>query len=277
MCVVNLSKKFVLMLFFISVVSGLLLVESCVAPVTMPANPSPAPEIVSVVAHDNPEWIPPKYTTNPYTGEVTIIYSGYWRPNGVIEITIKNPSFKSYTDKIGNTINIYYTLFIQYDRINFPWDQFDRPRYAGYKSDTDYTVITFTYGGGKISSSSDHLGALSMGQVLYFRVQSVTGYFQGKWPFIVDAVFEGEGSAWTEFTLTLPMSDSPGAQIPSIPLTPNSPSISNPNSTPSQQTPSLFDMVVVRVFVALCIIVVLMAATAFLFKQRKTKSPPNQN
>jgi len=270
----GLSKKFTLVMVFVFAVSVLFLVEPSTAPVTTPSNPSPAPEIVSVVAHDNPEWIPPTYSTNPYTGEITTIYSGYWRPNGTIEITIKNQPFNSHIDKNGNYISIYYTILVQYDRINFPWSQFDRPRYAGYQSDSDYTVIIFTYGGGKISSSSDHLGALSMGQVLYFRVQTVTGYFQGKWPYI-DAVFEGEGSEWAEFTLTLPKSDNPSISTPIVPSSPNKSSTSNPIYSP-QQKPSPQSTLIIVVIVATCIIAFLLSVIAYLHKQRKTNSPPNQ-
>jgi len=268
----GLSKKFVLLLSFI-VVLGLLSVEFCVAPVVMPSNPMGAPE-VSVVVYDNPEWVPPVYHTNSYTGEVTVTSQGYWASSGIIEVTIKNSSFEPYYDGNGNYINEYYTFLAQANRINIPWEDYGTPSYVVYRSDSAYTVVSFRYGG-KITYDPEHFWAThTAGQVLYFRVQSVTGYFYGKYPYI-DAVFEGEGSEWTEFTVTIPSPDSSSAQTPSIPLTPNSPSTSNPNNSP-QQNPSLFDMVIVRVFVALCVIVVLMVATVYFFKQRKTNSPPNQ-
>jgi hypothetical protein len=270
--VVNLGKNFLLLLIVSLAILGVLLVEPVVAPVTMPTNPSPAPEIISAVAHDDPEWMPPIYSTNPYTGEVTTIYSAYWRPNGTVEITIKNPSFNSYTDKNGNVINIYYTIFIQYDRINFPWSQFDRPRYAMYQSGSDYTVITLTYGGGKLGSGN-HLGLLSSGTVLYCRVQAVEGYFQGKAPYIVDSVFEGEGSEWTEFSLTLPKMDTSGTST----VKPSSTSYSgapltSDNYNGSQQKPFQFNMVIVRVVVVLGILIVLLAVTVVIYRLRKPEN-----
>jgi len=107
-----LSKKFVLILLFTLVVSGvlLLLVEPVVAPVTMPSNPKAAPEIVSVEIHHNPVWCPPVYTTNPYTGEITLTSPGYWRPFGTIEITIKNQPLQHILTKTV-TISTYITLF----------------------------------------------------------------------------------------------------------------------------------------------------------------------
>ena len=94
-----------LVLIFILSASCLLLAETCVAPVTMPANPSPSPEIDSVVIHNNPMWRPPEYSTNPYTGEVTETVPGHWAWNGSIVVTIKNRPFTPYVDEKGNYIN----------------------------------------------------------------------------------------------------------------------------------------------------------------------------
>jgi len=273
----GLCRKFVIMVLFIFVTCGLFLAGSCVAPVTMPANPSPAPE-VSVVVYDTPEWVPPTYYTNPYTGEVTMTSPGYWASSGIIEVTIKNSSFEPYYDGNGNYINEYYTFWAQANLINIPWDELGRPSYVLYRSDSAYTVVSFRYGG-KITYDPEHFWATNrVGHTLYFRVQSVIGYFHGQHPYR-DAIFEGEGSKWASFTVTIPGPDNPGISTPIFPSNPSVTSTFNPNNSQStpQHDPSLFDMVVVRVFVALCIIVVLMAATAFLFKQRKTKSPPNQN
>jgi hypothetical protein len=88
-----------------------LLVKPCVATVTVPANPEPGPEIVSVEIDNRPIWNPPSYSTNSYTGEVTELKPGYYSPNGSIVITIKNSPFIPYTDTNGNVINVYYSLF----------------------------------------------------------------------------------------------------------------------------------------------------------------------
>jgi len=267
----GLSKTFVLLLSFIVVLS-LLLVESCVAPVTTPSNPSSAPEI-SVVIHNSPEWVPPVYTTNTYTGEVKESTPGYWRASGTIEVTIKNRPFTPYTDKNGNYINVYYSFFLKITNSIVTWDDVSRPSYAVYQSDVDYTVVTFPYGG-KITSAPEHLWSLNRpGESFDFRVQAVTGYFHGASPF-VDPVFEGEGSEWVEFRVTIPDPDNPSTSTPIFPSNPSGTSTFNPNNSQSapQHDPSLFDIVVVRVLIALCIIAILMAITAYLFKQGKTKS-----
>jgi hypothetical protein len=102
-----LSKKFVIMLVCVLVVSGVFLIEPSFGAAVMPEPSSPAPEVVSVVVHNDPIWNPPTYTTNPFTGEVTES-PGTWRQNGTIVVTIKNRPFIPYTDENGNYINVRY-------------------------------------------------------------------------------------------------------------------------------------------------------------------------
>lgn len=66
------------------------------------------------------------------------------------------------------------------------------PRYVLYQFGSDYTVMTFTYGG--ISAAYDYVIS-SEGEVWVFRVQAVIGYFR----LYVDSVFEGVGSELVEF------------------------------------------------------------------------------
>jgi len=106
-----LNKKVTLVLIFTSVISGLLLVEPCMAPITVPEQPRLGPEIVSVVIDNNPLVIPPGYYTDPYTGETYQISTGRTDPRGNVTITIKNRPFTPYTDENGNYINTYYTIW----------------------------------------------------------------------------------------------------------------------------------------------------------------------
>jgi len=153
-----------------------------------------------------------------------------------------------------------------------------------YQSGSEYTDISYRYG----SVNNFHLNMPSASYygigVLDFRVQTVVGYFVFSGYANVDPIYEGEGSAFTEFTITLPSPNNPGTSFPDIQYPSGTPPISNtfsppatskPNSSQSvpQQTPPQFNMIVVRVFVALCIIVVLIVATAFLVKQRKKLHP----
>jgi len=135
--VFGLCRKFALVMVFVFVASVMFLVEPSVAPVTTPATPSSAPE-VSVEIQHNPLVIPPTYSTNPYTGETQQIFPGSIQPQGNITITIKNRSFNTYIDKDGNTINVYYVFFIKPES-----QSWNKPQYAEYQSNSDYTTITF--------------------------------------------------------------------------------------------------------------------------------------
>jgi hypothetical protein len=261
----RLSKKFVFMLLFILVASGMLLVVPCVVPVTMPVNPSSAPE-VSVVVNANHFWNPPIYTTNPYTGESAQIAQGYWIPDGTIEITIKNRPFTSYTDKNGNYISVYYTVFVKTE--STLWSQYTSPKHTVYQSDSDCTIITFTYGSGKPNTlAPDNLWILKEGEVRNFRVQAVTGYFSGD-------SFEGEGSEWVEFTVTIPKSDDSGSLFSPDVSKPSGPSVSynTPQKKPSQQSNLIMILIL-----SVCIIAILIVVIAYQYKQRKTQPTTQTN
>jgi len=263
-----LGKRFVLVLVCGLVLSGVLLVESVVAPVTVPSNPSAAPEIVSVIFHHNPIWRPPVYSTNSYTGEVTEVTRGYWRPNGTVDITIKNRSFTPYIDTNGNYVNVYYTFFTQSSHLGIPWDIFDRPSYAVYQSSSNYTIFTLRYDD-SFSKGQDQLSASTEGASYDFRVQAVIGYFQGSPPFI-NAVFEGEGSEWVDFTIKIPVSNKSGTSS----VKPSSSSHLGPSSSLDTsgslfQNPWVHTLILI---VVVCIIVIPLVVIAYLlYGQRKVR------
>ncbi|MCL1977204.1 MAG: hypothetical protein FWG55_03740 [Candidatus Bathyarchaeota archaeon] len=265
----GLGKKFVLTLILAVAVSGLLLVESCMAPVTVPANPMPAPE-VSVEIQNHPIWHPPTDHTNPYTGEVIYSIPGYYSINGSIVITIKNRSFIPYIDKDGNTVNIYYTVFLKALSHDEPWGNKALPSLALYQSDSAYTVITFTYDG-RERGDLEHIYVLWESTVIDFRIQAVTGYFyRGEWSFY-DGVFEGEGSVFTDFSITLPKSsDKPGTSKPTIKPTSVAPSTSDFYNPPQQNSWS--SNLLIIVLVTVCILTIPIAIIAYRYGKRKTGS-----
>jgi hypothetical protein len=274
----GLSKKFALMLISILVVSSLLLVEFCVAPVTTPSNPSVAPE-VSVEIQHNPLVIPPTYTTNPYTGETQQTSPGSIDPMGNITVTIKNRSFNTYIDKNDNIINVYYVFFIKSETQS--GDQVYSPQYAEYQSNSDYTTITFPYS--TYGLSKPYHIQLYKGIVWNFRVQAVTGYFTPGYEKIppyggfdvvyVDPVYEGEGSAFTEFTITISTSDKPSTSKPNISSPLNTPSSDFYN--PSQQDSMQRYILIGALLFSVCIITVLIAVITYQSKQRKTSFATN--
>jgi len=260
----GLGKRFVLVLVCVFVVSGVFLVESCVAPVTVPSNPSAAPEIVSIVFHHDPIWCPPTYSTNPYTGEVTETYSGYWRPNGTVDITIKNRPLTSHIDKNGNYVNVYYSFFMQSSHVGAPWDMFTVPQHVVYQSSSDYTIVTFRYDD-SFGGSPARLSAHVEGASFDFRVQAVIGYFNQR-----DEVFEGEGSDWAEFTVVIPKTGKPGTSTVK-PSSTSSIGTSSPSDNPNIWLPTFW---VFRLFIVafVCIIVILLVIIMYQrYKLRKVK------
>jgi len=252
---VTLSKKGMLILISTLFVF-VLLVESCVAPVTTPANPIAAPE-VSVEIHNNPIWHPPEEYTNPYTGEVIWSYPGFYSTSGIIEITIKNRSFTPYKDT-NHTYNIYYCVFMKL--ATHSWDTNPFPRPVVYQSDSAYTVISLTYDEREMALPDLYI--VYENTKIDFRIQAVEGYFnQGTPPNYFDAIFEGEGSAFTEFTITIPNNDKPGTSKPNIPAPSNTPSV----SSKFQQQSTLISVLLV------CIVTILLFIVAYQYRQRKAK------
>ncbi|MCL2643356.1 MAG: hypothetical protein FWD52_07620 [Candidatus Bathyarchaeota archaeon] len=232
------SKKFTLLLIFTIAISGLFLIEPSAAPVTVPANPKAAPEIISVHIHNTPIWRPPVTTTDSYTGDVTYSNPGYYTCNGSIEITLKNRPFNTYTDKNGKYIGRYYTFF--YKDSNAQWRE-DFPRslepYAEYQSDKANTIITFKYGDSGIYYAKENT-------IIDFRVQAVEGHFMSSYEtrdfndglgflYTVPAVYEGAGSKYAEFSIKIPPVNEPGTSKLNIQSSAVTPSTSNPNNTPT--------------------------------------------
>ena len=253
-----------------------LLIGSCVAPVTIPNNHSSGPEIVSVVVQNNPRQWPPTYYTDPYTGETYQTRPGYIDPRGNITITLKNRPFTAYIDKNGNTINIYYAVFFKGEGSRGGWTS---EPYCVYQSDSIYTDMTFLYGVVG-SMSSTHVGTYNDGGLVDFRVQTVMGYFIESYEvsgiesglgysYWVPAVYEGEGSAFTEFTIAIPSSsDASGTSRPDIQSPSNSPS-TTPTGSPQNSQQHSF-MIILVCFV--CVVAVLFGVVVYLFRQRKVGS-----
>jgi len=263
----GLSKKIVLTLLCVVFVYGsLLLIEPCVAPVTMPEQSINGPEIVSIEIRNDPIYHLPTYTNDSYTGETTQTSQGYTSLNGRILIRLKNSYFEPYTDENGNIINRYYIIFIKEPL-------FDRGPYALYQSNTDDTVVFVTYGLGSndvVDGAKPlvNVGFFSPGNgegiLVDFRIQTVIGYFDSGTSNPYNAVYEGEGSAFTEFTITLPTkTDKPGTYFPDL---------QTPTNTPP--TSSFFSQQIILIIfiVSIGIIVVLIAVIVYQHKQRKNSS-----
>jgi hypothetical protein len=264
----------VIILFFSLTILGILLIEPCVAPVTVPANPKSGPEIASVVINNDPVWSPPLIITDPYTGEVTYSAPGCWVQNGNIEITIKNRPFTAYTNENGNLVNIYYCVFIK-DAKNSPLFA-TTPKRTVYQSNSDYTVITFTYNDDEIALPDIYVTRENI--VLDFRVQAVIGYFNvGTRPQYFDAVYEGEGTRYSEFTITIPSTNEVGTSKPNIkptsvvPSTPDFNTLHPSNNTnPPLQTPYTYYLIII--LITLYIIILPLVIVTYLNKRQQRKN-----
>ena len=254
----SLCKKFTLILIFVLFVLALL-VESCVAPVVTPVNPSPAPEIVSVDIQSNP-WD----SANPWDAPPDDFKrkEGYTMSRGNVTITIKNRPFTPYIDENGNQINIYYIIWWKLSSDN---DFISWCSRSLYQSGSTYTSCTLPYGvEGILPISAEYIDG---GQVIDFRVQAVTGYFRSG---LQSLIYEGEGSAFTEFSITIPKSDKPGSSKPNIKPTSVIPLPSNSNNS-SQQNLSRSNL---TNFVFVGIITVLLAVIVYLLCSRQRKPKP---
>jgi hypothetical protein len=273
------KKKFTTMLFFTLFVSCLLLIEPCVAPVTVPANPRPAPDIVSVKNNDAPTWIPPTYYTHSYTGEVTQSTPGHYSYNGSIIITIKNRSIKPYTDKNGNTYNDgYYCIFVKIAS-NDVW--LESPRFVVAQSDSVYTIITLSYnrydsGGCAVYIAGENNGydiSAEQEKTIDFRIQSLTGSYWYGGTFY-PSVYEGEGSKHAEFSITIPPINEAGTSKTPVQY-PNGTSLISNYSLPfvnsALQISLQSDLIIILVTV--CIIVIPIVLVTYISKQRKNKLP----
>jgi len=272
-----LCKKIVLILsVMLFVLCTLLFVGFCVAPVTVPVNPKSGPEIASVVIHNTPVWKPPVIATNPYTGEVTDSKPGYWMQNGTVEITIRNHPFSPYIDENGNTINTYYCIFCKYADFDYMGSGVRGVPLAMYQSDSDYTVIVFKYG--EPTATIDALGTfLYYAGDASFRIQTVEGGYFGRDSYSGDKIFEGVGSEWKEFTVTIPSDyKTPSNSKPNIKPTSIAPDPSNPNnlptSDPANHPPQTHWTTNLLIIIAtVCIITIPLLIVTYLNKQQQRK------
>jgi len=161
-----------------------------------------------------------------------------------------------------------------------------------YQSNSNYTVITFTYNGAEIALPDIYFTRENT--VLDFRVQAVTGYFNvGTRPQYFEAVYEGEGSAYTEFSVKIPPIDEPGTSKPNVQPSSVAPSTSNPNTSPTSNTNSPSDIpstsdpynppsqppwttnLIITILATVCILTIPLVIIAYQYGKRKTNLRPN--
>ncbi|MDR2203619.1 MAG: hypothetical protein LBE76_04905 [Nitrososphaerota archaeon] len=206
---VSFVKQVMLAFSLTVIILGTFLVESSGVTVTHPDPSGAAPEVISVIVRNDPEWNEPITTMDPYTGAVSEYMSGKFTRRGTIEVTIKEVPFTPYTDEDGNYIRAIHSVSVCPQYLD-DWE--DRVQYGHSQSDSVYTVVTFKFGvrptGG---DTSNHLGGFATGSLLDFRVRRCVGYYYRPGSDSYTSVFVGEVSEWSEpITVSIPPADEVG-------------------------------------------------------------------
>ena len=259
-------NKFLPLILIVLLLSHLLPLS--IIPANVQAASKPSVPQFTVKFIDNSYDLPPKYTTNPYTGETIQSYAGYHIKDQSIEITIKNQPFTPYTNTSGSKINLYY--LIQYK------GHFGEEWYPLTKEDDD--VIDCYY----VQSNSKATTVVSTsrfvdGYQVDFRVQAIIGNTHpGDWfsaighhySIEIDAV---ASSDWSSIQ-TITIGESSSSQTPTTPPTnAYTPPYVNQTSLPESQLPDFmfhpfFLLGISALFAGLIVIVVMM----FLRRHLKT-------
>ena len=121
-------------------VSSLIMVETASAQ----SIPKPSVPEFTLTFVDHPYDVPPKYSTDPYTGKNVTTQDGYRAQNRSIEVIIINQPFTPYEDSNGNQIYLFYNVSIKGHYEN-NWRYF--PEYLRKLPlralDNDYTIVSF--------------------------------------------------------------------------------------------------------------------------------------
>jgi hypothetical protein len=152
------------------------------------------------------------------------------------------------------------------------------PAYAVYQSETDQTIVTFTYSNN--AGVHPHICVINEGHRIFFVVQAVTGYFiHDGLNYDSDQVYEGVASDRTTFEVIIPVTAVSGVPKPTstifVPSLPSSSYTTDP-STPNSPLQGPWITSIFVVVATVCVIVVpVVFVLYFSGRQRKTCSLSN--
>jgi hypothetical protein len=125
---------------------------------------------------DNSYNVPPTYGIDPYTGENVITQAGYHVENKSIEVIIKNQPFTSYRNENNSIVGLFYYILAK-GHFQDWYSGTPNPESYVYRSDGEYTVVTYGLGGNNGSETYYRLlGDVSAGGQVDFKVQALIGY-----------------------------------------------------------------------------------------------------
>jgi hypothetical protein len=196
------------------------LAENTLSPLTKPSIPE-----FSVKFVGPPQNVPTTYKLDIYTGKVVVDQNGYLSDYSTIQITIKNQPFTPQTtqDKYSDyewTTNLYYNVQSKLHSSQ-NWSYW-YPVDEGFpkQSNSDYTVLTYSWDGSLIGTASGHNVQIPSGAQMDFQMQAMNGYIHrvviNQW---VPYEFFGEASEWSN-TQTIATPTLTNATPSPIPVTP---------------------------------------------------------
>jgi hypothetical protein len=138
--------------------------------------PKPSVPEFTVKYVDNSYDVPPTYGIDPYTGKSVITQAGYHVENKSIEVIIQNQPFTSYRDENNSLVGLYYYILAK-GKFQDWYNGTPDPEGYIYRSDGEYTVVTYGLGGNNGSETYHRLlGDVSADGRVDFKVQALIGY-----------------------------------------------------------------------------------------------------
>jgi hypothetical protein len=274
------SKRVALLFIVILAVSSLIVVKAAPA---LASIPKPCVPEFTLKYVDNSYDVPSTYGIDQYTGENVTTEEGYHVDDRMIEFTIKNQPFNSYSDTSGNDIDLYYNFRFkghygdEWSYYPFKPDGYSTLAYGMFTdqikvglspkypaSSSAYTVVSVNV------SILDGLRDAPDGTQAEFQAQAIVGHIDYEPSGLLAGSyykFIGETSDWSDTqTITI------GENVPTV--TPKASPSQNPTATArSSDTQSgvLFGLIWEQTALAvLCVLVVVLVVAGLLvyFKKR---------
>jgi len=261
------SKMATLLLITVLVVSSLVIVGSVFAQ----SIPKPSVPEFTVELVDSSYDVPTTYSIDPFTGE-NVTHEGYHVKSTSIQVKIKNKPFTSFwiqeNPLAANwTVNFFYNIRMK-GHFSEDWIELYNPSdgYVHQDSESEYTVRTYTWGGGDADSIlGTKMIRIPVGAEVDFQVEAMIGYVhRDASTFWAPWVFEGEKSGWSG-TQTITILDN---QTPTPSLEPTPTPSPELTPTPYSEPQQLGQEVILGVAVTIAVIAVGLGLLLYLIKRK---------
>jgi hypothetical protein len=187
----------------------------CAANAQTTSNPS-KPEF-TVQLTDRSYDTPDTYSIDSYTGK-NITHIGSHVTNKTLDITITNQPFSKYTDRNGNTTNLYYIVRAR-GHFGGDWKYYPHEpasqTYSYQTSNTAYTYVSLLTNTDQYSDDFDTVYTPNDSQI-DIQIQALIGYYHKEWVSYdtpsqnmllggIYPIFYGQKSNWSDtYTISIP-------------------------------------------------------------------------